>query len=47
MEKKIGLAETVAGIRKDRYFETIVGKEEKAHWDEVRKKIKEQRTQIY
>jgi 4-hydroxybutyryl-CoA dehydratase/vinylacetyl-CoA-Delta-isomerase len=47
MEKKIELAETVAGIRKDRYFETIVGKEEKAHWDEVRKKIKEQRTQIY
>jgi hypothetical protein len=47
IEKKIELAETVAGIRKDRYFETIVGKDEKTHWDEVRKKIEEQRAQIY
>jgi len=47
MEKKIELAETVAGIRKDPYFETIVGKDEKDHWEEVRKKIKEQRIQFY
>jgi 4-hydroxybutyryl-CoA dehydratase / vinylacetyl-CoA-Delta-isomerase len=47
MEKKMELAETVAGIRKDPYFETIVGKDEKDHWEEVRKKIKEQRIQFY
>ena len=41
------LAETLAGIRKDRYFETIVGKDEKTHWDEVRKKIEERRAQIH
>ncbi len=47
IEKKIELAETIAGIRKDRDFETIVGKDEKTHWDEVRKKIEERRAQIY
>jgi 4-hydroxybutyryl-CoA dehydratase/vinylacetyl-CoA-Delta-isomerase len=47
MEKKIELAQTVAGIRKDRHFETIVGKDEKAHWDEVRRKIEECKVQIY
>jgi hypothetical protein len=41
------LAQTVAGIKRDGYFETIIGKDEKVHWDEVRKKIKEQRAQIY
>jgi len=47
IEKKIELAETIAGIRKDRDFETIVGKDEKTHWDEVRKKIEERRAQIH
>jgi 4-hydroxybutyryl-CoA dehydratase/vinylacetyl-CoA-Delta-isomerase len=46
MEKKVELAQTVAGIQRDRYFETIVGKEEKAYWEEVRKKIEEHRVQI-
>jgi len=45
MEKKMGLAQTVAGIQRDRYFETIVGKEEKAYWEEVRKKIEERKVQ--
>ncbi len=41
----MGLAQTVAGIQRDRYFETIVGKEEKAYWEEVRKKIEERKVQ--
>jgi 4-hydroxybutyryl-CoA dehydratase/vinylacetyl-CoA-Delta-isomerase len=47
MEKKMELAQTVAGVRKDQYFEAIVGKDEKAHWNEVRRKIEERRVQIY
>jgi hypothetical protein len=47
IEKKMELAETIVSIRKDRDFETIVGKDEKTHWDEVRKKIEERRAQIH
>ena len=47
MEKKMELARTLAGIQKDQYFESIAGKDEKAHWDEVRKKIEEQSVQIH
>jgi 4-hydroxybutyryl-CoA dehydratase/vinylacetyl-CoA-Delta-isomerase len=46
LEKKVELAQTVAGIQRDRYFETIVGQEEKAYWEEVRKKIEEHKVQI-
>jgi 4-hydroxybutyryl-CoA dehydratase/vinylacetyl-CoA-Delta-isomerase len=47
IEKKQELAEAVAGLSKDQYFESIVGKDENAHWDEVRKKIHEHSVQIY
>lgn len=44
---KMDLAKTVAGINKDKYFESIIGKDENTHWDEMRKKIKEKMVQIY
>jgi len=44
---KMDLAKTVAGINKDKYFESIIDKDEKAHWDEVKKKIKDKTVQIY
>jgi 4-hydroxybutyryl-CoA dehydratase/vinylacetyl-CoA-Delta-isomerase len=47
MDKKMELAQTVAGIRKDESFEAIVGKAETAHWDEVRRKIEQHKVQIY
>jgi 4-hydroxybutyryl-CoA dehydratase/vinylacetyl-CoA-Delta-isomerase len=47
IDRKMILAETVAGIKKDRYFKNIIGKDEKEHWDEVKKKIKEKTVQIY
>jgi len=37
----------IAGIHKDKYFEDIIGKNETAHWDEVKKKIKGKKVQIY
>ena len=46
MDKKMELAQTVAGIQRDRYFETIVGRGEKAYWEEVRKKIEGHKAQI-
>jgi len=47
LEKKTELAKSVAGINPDRHFENIIGKNEKTHWDEVRKKIEEKKVQIY
>lgn len=47
IEKKKELAQTLAGIRQDRFFEAILGRDEKAHWDEVRKKIEAQSVQIH
>ena len=44
---KMDLAKTVAGINKDKYFKSIIGKDENTHWDEMRKKIKEKMVQIY
>jgi 4-hydroxybutyryl-CoA dehydratase/vinylacetyl-CoA-Delta-isomerase len=44
---KMDLAKTVAGINKDKYFESIIGKDENTHWDEMKKKIKEKMVQIY
>jgi len=37
----------VAGISKEKYFERIVDKDEKMHWDEIKKKIKGKKVQIY
>jgi len=47
INKKMELAKIIAGIRKDKYFEDIIGKNETAHWDEVKKKIKGKKVQIY
>ncbi len=47
IERKMVLAETVAGIKRDRYFERIIGKDEKSHWDGVKNKIKEKTVQVY
>jgi len=47
IDRKMELAKTVAGISKDKYFESVIGKDENAHWDEVKKKIKEKEVQIY
>ena len=47
VNRKMELAKTIAGIKKDKYFENIIGKDEKTHWDEVMKKIKEKTVQIY
>jgi hypothetical protein len=47
IDRKMELAKTVAGINQDTDFERIIGKDETAHWDEVKKKIKEKRVQIY
>ena len=47
IDRKMELAKTVAGISKDKYFESVTGKDETAHWDEVKKKIKEKEVQIY
>jgi len=47
IERKMELAKTVAGINQDSSFERIIGKNETAHWDEVKKKIREKRVQIY
>ncbi len=47
IDKKMELARTIAGINRDKYFEKIIGKDETAHWDEVKKKIKEKKVQIY
>ena len=44
---KMDLAKTIAGINKDKYFESIIGKDENTHWDEMKKKIKEKMVQIY
>jgi len=47
MDKKVDLAKTVAGIKEDKLFEGIIGREEKSHWEDVKKKIEEKRVQIY
>ena len=47
VDKKVELAKTVAGINEDKDFEGIIGKDEKTHWEEVKKKIKEKKVQIY
>ena len=47
IDKKMELAKRIAGLSPDKDFEQIIGKSEKTHWDEVRKKIEEQRVQIY
>jgi 4-hydroxybutyryl-CoA dehydratase/vinylacetyl-CoA-Delta-isomerase len=47
IDRKMELAKTVAGISKDKYFESVIGNDETAHWDEVKKKIKEKEVQIY
>jgi len=47
IDRKMELAKTVAGINKDKYFESIVGKDEKTHWNEAKKKIREKSVQIY
>ena len=47
VDRKMELAKSVAGIIKDKYFETMIGKDEKVHWDEVKRKIEEKMVQIY
>jgi 4-hydroxybutyryl-CoA dehydratase/vinylacetyl-CoA-Delta-isomerase len=47
IDRKMELAKSVAGIDRDKHFETMIGKGEATHWDEVRKKIKEKTVQIY
>jgi 4-hydroxybutyryl-CoA dehydratase/vinylacetyl-CoA-Delta-isomerase len=47
VDRKMELAKTVAGINKDAHFERIIGKDEDAHWLEVKKKIREKSVQIY
>jgi len=39
MERKMDLAKTVAGIKEDKLFESIIGKEESAHWEDVKRKL--------
>jgi 4-hydroxybutyryl-CoA dehydratase/vinylacetyl-CoA-Delta-isomerase len=46
IDRKMELAKTVAGINQDIRFEGIIGKDEKAHWDEVKKKIRGKSVQI-
>jgi 4-hydroxybutyryl-CoA dehydratase/vinylacetyl-CoA-Delta-isomerase len=47
INRKMELAKIIAGINKDKYFESIIDKDENMHWDEVKKKIKEKIVQIY
>ena len=47
IDRKMELAKIIAGISKDTYFEDIIGKDETTHWDEVKRKIKGQKVQIY
>ena len=47
INRKMELAKTVAGLNKDKYFESIIGMDENSHWDEVKKKIKGKKVQIY
>lgn len=44
---KTELAKNIAGINQDKYFERIIGKDEKMHWDDVKRRIKEKTVQIY
>ena len=36
----------MAGISKGKYFEGIIDKDKKVHWDEVKKKVTEKSTDI-
>jgi len=47
IDRKMQLAKIIAGISRDTYFEDIIGKDETAHWDEVKKKIEGKNVQIY
>ncbi|MCK4789184.1 MAG: hypothetical protein KAV87_35910, partial [Desulfobacteraceae bacterium] len=44
---KMELAKNIAGINQNKYFERIIGKDEKMHWDDVKRRIKEKTVQIY
>jgi methionyl-tRNA formyltransferase len=47
IERKMELAKTIAGINQDTYFEKIISKDEKVHWEEVKKKIHDKVVQLY
>ena len=46
IERKVDLAKSVAGIKEDKDFEKITGKDEKTYWQETKKKIEEKKVQI-
>ena len=41
IERKVELAKSVAGIKRDRDFEKIVGKDEETYWREVKERIRQ------
>jgi len=47
LERKMNLAKRIAGLSNDSHFESITGEDEKTHWDEEKKKIKEKKVQIH
>jgi len=47
IDKKMELAKRIAGLAPDKDFERIVGKREKAHWEEVKRNLNEKHVQIY
>ncbi|RLF60875.1 MAG: 4-hydroxybutyryl-CoA dehydratase [Thermoplasmata archaeon] len=47
LERKVDLAKRVAGIKEDKDFDKITGKDEKTYWQETRKKIEEKMVQIF
>jgi len=47
IDKKMELAKRIAGLSPDKDFERIIGKGEKAHWDQVRRNMQEKKVQIY
>jgi 4-hydroxybutyryl-CoA dehydratase/vinylacetyl-CoA-Delta-isomerase len=47
IDKKMELAKRIAGLSPDTDFERIIGKSEEAHWDQVRRDMKEKKVQIY
>jgi 4-hydroxybutyryl-CoA dehydratase/vinylacetyl-CoA-Delta-isomerase len=46
IERKRQLAETIAGIKRDDKFETIIGKPESQYWQEMMEKVATKRTEI-
>ena len=46
IDRKVDLAKSVAGIKEDKDFEQIIGKDEKTYWQETKEKIKRKNVQI-